>query len=44
MRQLFLEMALKMSTINISGQRRIHMEKSMLDMNTISGLLCGLVM
>jgi len=39
-----LEMTLQASTINISGQRKIHVEKSMLDYNIISGLICGLVL
>lgn len=39
-----MEIALQISTINISGQRRIHVEKSILDTNNISGLMCGLVL
>jgi hypothetical protein len=41
MRQLLVEMALQMSKINISEQRRIHVE-SLLDTKIISGLMCGL--
>ena len=40
MRQVLVEMALQMSIINISGQRRIQVEKSMLYTNIISGLIC----
>jgi hypothetical protein len=44
MMPLLVEMALKMSTINVSGQRRIHVVKSMLNTNIISGLMFGLVL
>jgi hypothetical protein len=39
-----VEMALQMSTVYISGQRKIHVVKSMLDTKIISGLTCGLVL
>ena len=43
MRQLLVEMDLQKSTVNICGQRRIHVEKSMLDTNIISELMCKLL-
>jgi len=40
MRKILMEK----STINISGQKRIQVENSMLDTNIISGLMCELVL
>ena len=39
-----MEMVLQKSTMNISGQRRVQVENSVLDTNIISGLICGLVL
>jgi hypothetical protein len=39
-----VEMELKISTVNISGQMRIEVEKSMLHTNNISGLMFEIVL
>jgi hypothetical protein len=43
MRQILVEMALQISTLNIIQLRRIQVKKSMLN-TIISGLMCGLVL
>lgn len=42
-RQLLVDMALRISSTNVGGQRRIHVVKYTPDTSSMSGLMCGLV-
>lgn len=44
MRPFLVVMASQISTTNISGHRRIHLERSVLDTSSKTGLMCGLVL